>query len=123
MRIVEEVRRLRLELLKVEFGSYAEITAKMGRNRRDSTLTQIANGSANSKGGKPKTMGSPIARSLEAACNKPAGWMDTDPDLWPFALLDLERIRGLTKPERDNIEGAILILLEQLAAFQKRDAA
>lgn len=89
MRTIEEIRRLRLKQLAEEFGSYAELNAKLGNDRRDSSLSQIANQSSNSKGGSPKSMGSPTARSLERVCSKPRGWMDNDPSLGAAAAPSL----------------------------------
>lgn len=81
MKTVEQVRLERLRLLKEEFGSWAKLNELIELPARDSTLSQIANGSPNSKTKKPKTMGSDLARRLEASCKKEEGWMDTDPDL------------------------------------------
>lgn len=81
MKTVEEVRRARLSLLRKEVGTLVKLNEKIGLNKRDSTLSQILNSAKNSKTGKGKEMGSPLARRLEAACGKDLGWMDTDPDL------------------------------------------
>jgi hypothetical protein len=124
MRTVEEVRRIRLSLLLKEFGSYAILNEKLDRPRRDSTLSQIANESANSKGGSPKTMGSPMARALEHACGKEPAWMDTDPDLWPFEGVDHSAIRALDRRNLDRLEGALISTAIQLGLdVQKRTAA
>ena len=124
MRTVEEVRRLRLAQLVKEVGSYAELNDKTGRDRRDSTLSQIANQSKNSKSGGPKAMGSDVARALETACKKPTGWMDTDPDLWPFDSIDLDLLKKAGPRCIDKIEGAILLTAAQLGIdIEKRDAA
>lgn len=68
-------------MLKVEHGTLVALNEKIGLDRRDSTLSQILNSAKNSKTGKGKEMGSPMARKLEAACGKEIGWMDNDPDL------------------------------------------
>lgn len=68
-------------MLKVEYGTLVALNEKIGLDRRDSTLSQILNSAKNSKTGKGKEMGSPMARKLEAACGKEIGWMDTDPEL------------------------------------------
>lgn len=81
MKTVEEVRRERLLLLLKEYGTLVAINEKIGLTKRDSTLSQIVNSAKNSRTGKGKEMGSPMARKLEAACGKAPGWMDTDPDL------------------------------------------
>lgn len=104
MKTVEEVRRERLAMLVEEFGSLANLNERLGYVRRDSTLSQYLNSSKGSRTDKPKVMGSPVARRLEAACKKNAGWMDTDPDL----LLDIsEEARQLASafdglPEEDR---------------------
>ncbi|MGG4603149.1 hypothetical protein ACLPHZ_20650, partial [Alcaligenaceae bacterium Me47] len=80
MKTVEEVRRIRLKMLIKEVGgTAADLNRATGKNDRDSTYSQILNQSLASKTGKPKQMGSPLARALEEACGKPLGWMDTDP--------------------------------------------
>lgn len=79
MKTVEEIRRTRLAMLVKEIGSLADLSEKVHKSRRDSTLSQIMNGAIGSKTEKPKTMGSELARRLEAAFNKEPGWMDNDP--------------------------------------------
>lgn len=120
---MEEVRRLRLAMLVEEFGSYAELNAMTDMNRRDSSLSQIAGQSINSKGGSGKAMGSPMARKLEAACEKPRGWMDTDPELWPFENVDPDRVHALKPRERDMLEGALLSVAIQLGLQVNRVVA
>jgi hypothetical protein len=79
MKTIEEIRRLRLDALRDELGSWVAINGLMGYSARDSTLSQVSNASVNKKTGVPKSMGSDVARQLEAACKKPTGWMDNDP--------------------------------------------
>jgi hypothetical protein len=81
MKVVEDVRRERLQLLREEFGTLAALNEKLGLNSRDSTLSQYLNQSTGTKSEKPKVMGSAMARRLEQACGKEVGWMDTDPEL------------------------------------------
>ena len=92
-------------------------------NPLSSALSQIANQSPNSKGGASKTMGSPMARDLERACGKPRGWMGTDPDLWPFAEIDLDCVQKLGKPARNRLKGARLLVSIQLGLEVKRIVA
>lgn len=80
MKPVEETRLDRLRLLILKHGSAAELNRATGRNERDSTFSQILNGSLNSKTQKPKTMGSDMARQLEACLDLGRGWMDTPID-------------------------------------------
>jgi hypothetical protein len=108
MKTVEEVRRERLSILKNEAGSLVALNDKLGLNARDSTLSQILNGAKNSKTGKPKEMGSKLARDLERATGKEVGWMDTDPALLnhPFSndaatiAADIDTLEGR---DRDRV--------------------
>lgn len=78
MRTVEEVRRLRLAMLRERLGTLSELNERIGLLRRDSTLSQILN-RHQGKTGKPKEMGSDLARRIEQALQLEVGWMDTDP--------------------------------------------
>lgn len=123
MRTVEEVRRLRLRALVEEFGTYAELNQLLDRLPGDSTFSQIANQSPDSKSGKPKTMGSDQARRLEVVCGKPVGWMDTDPDfdelVWPFGPDAPQRdIARLPQPLLDQATGMLRTLLVQASALK-----
>lgn len=115
VKVVEEVRRERLLELREEFGSLAELNEALGFTRTDSTLSQIINRSANSKTKTPKTMGSPLARDLEAAAKKPRGWMDTDPAMgWPFENLTRSRFDRLTERQKGAVEMAVLEAIQKL---------
>jgi hypothetical protein len=78
MRTVEEVRRIRLAMLRERYGTLSELNARLGLLRRDSTLSQILN-SSRSSAGKTKIMGSDLARRIEETLELEVGWMDTDP--------------------------------------------
>lgn len=74
MKTVGEVRLENLEALVREFGTLDAVAT-----RAESTpvyLSQLRNGTPDQKTGKSRQMGNAIARRLEAACGKPAGWMD-----------------------------------------------
>lgn len=129
MKTVEEVRRERLLMLKAELGTLVALNEKIGLDKRDSTLSQILNSAPNSKTGKGKEMGSPMARKLETLCGKEVGWMDTDPDLTreirvfrpDTAALALE-IDALPKGEdRDRVMRLCLDVVE-MAKPRPRDA-
>lgn len=125
MNTVEEVRRLRLAQLLNEFRTYAELNSRLGNTSRDSTLSQIASESIGSKTGKPKAMGSPMARRLEKACDKPEGWMDRDPEcdrVWPFAgRVDVERISKLPADLLSEAVGALNEVLRRAEASSGKD--
>lgn len=115
MRTVEETRRLRLRELLREHGSWSALNTALGRNKLDSTFSQIVNESAGSKSRAPKQMGSPLARDMEAKLNKERGWMDTDPDLAaPDASDDVA-------PPPLTLEAALPRVLDALADAQQRD--
>lgn len=119
MNTVEEVRRLRLNQLKQEHGSWVALNRLLGQPDRDSTLSQCANASSGSRTSKPKSMGSPLARRLESVCKKEEGWMDTDPvfdgaNLWPFDIVPVARIMSLSPTQRGAVQGAMLEALERL---------
>lgn len=82
MKVIAQIRRERLAQLVRETGlTYADISVRLGRSRRDATLSQIANAAKNTRTGRPRQMGDDQARALEAAFDKPQGWFDADPDL------------------------------------------
>lgn len=77
MKPVEEIRRDNLQQLVQQSGGISSLNTRLGRSARDSTFNQILNRSVNSKGGKPKSMGPRMARSIEEALSLQEGWMDT----------------------------------------------
>ncbi|GAB2913874.1 hypothetical protein [Paralcaligenes ginsengisoli] len=119
MKTVEEVRRIRLKMLINEVGGRAaDLNRATGKIDRDSTYSQILNQSLGSKTGKPKQMGSPLARELEIARNKEVGWMDTDPDLsneaWPFSVIQKSRILALDREDIIRLEAALQVIAKKL---------
>jgi len=124
MKTVEEVRRLRLAMLREQFGTYVELNRMLNLSERDSTLSQIANQSFNKSTQSHKTMGSPLARDLERVARKPPGWMDTDPDIWPFPNIDPDKVRNTGALNIARLEGALLATAAQVGVeIGKQDAA
>lgn len=74
-----DIRRMRLEELRKRFGSLTELNRALGRSDRDYTLGQILKQSPDSKTGKPRQMGSVMARQIEAKLGLPRGWIDSMP--------------------------------------------
>lgn len=70
---VEQTRLDNLRLLVTEKGTIAAVAEAAGTPA--SYLSQILT-RAPSRTGKPRDIGSQLARKLEAGCTKPAGWMD-----------------------------------------------
>lgn len=119
MKTVEEVRRIRLKMLINEVGgTAADLNRATGKIDRDSTYSQILNQSLGSKTGRPKQMGSPMARALEESRGKPVGWMDTDPDLsddaWPFPTISKSSILTLDRLDIVRLEAALRVSAKEL---------
>jgi hypothetical protein len=81
MAIVEETRRVRLQMLVKRHGSMASLCEKLGYARNETaTLTRILNANIrHDRDGKPYNMGSPMARQIEEKLSLDLGWMDTPP--------------------------------------------
>lgn len=77
---IADIRRERLLLLVEHFRGYAGLNAALGRLSRDATLNQIAVQSPDSKTGRPRSMGTRLARKIEEHLGLPNGWMDSDPE-------------------------------------------
>lgn len=101
MKTIEQIRRHRLDELAKEFGSLAALNERLGNTRTDSTLSQIRTQPA-------KFMGSDIARRLESVCGKEVGWMDNDPSLWPFQLVDHGKLMSLPPQALAQIQFGLL---------------
>ena len=83
---IEETRRMRLDLLLKEHGSFAELNEKLSWPRTDSRLSRIKNQNARTdRDGKVFQMGSPMAREIETSLGLETGWMDT-PLTWAESL-------------------------------------
>jgi hypothetical protein len=117
VKTVEEIRRDRLQQLVEDHGSYAALNEKIGLERRDSTLNQIGKQSQNSKTKTPKTMGSPMARRIEAALKLEPGWMDNEPSAaaiaWPFEFVDESRYRKLGSGDQGYAQGKMMAAIEE----------
>ncbi len=67
-------------MLLEKHGSFAKLNEALGWTRTDSRLSRIKNQNQRTdRDGKTFQMGSPMARSIEAALKLPVGWMDTAP--------------------------------------------
>lgn len=120
-------------MLRKEHGNltFSEMNVRLGRLRRDATLSQVAQAAPNTRTGRPRQMGDDQARDIERAFDKPVGWMDRDPEmdaleerlrsltpqepaavyrLWPFSRVTAEQWIALAPPQRDAVEQLILNL-------------
>ncbi|MEH3087693.1 MAG: S24 family peptidase [Xylophilus ampelinus] len=74
MKTIGEIRLANLEQLVRELGTLEAVAS-----RAESTsvyLSQVRNGTIDQKTGKPRQMGTAMARRIEKGCGKPEGWMD-----------------------------------------------
>lgn len=77
MRTLADVRRENLiELLK-KYPSIADFNVAIGRERYSPMITQIKNESGKTNG-RPRRMGTALAREIEQRLALPDGWMDDD---------------------------------------------
>lgn len=146
MRCIGEIRRLRLLRLKQELGlTFAEMSVRLGRSRRDATLSQIAQSAPNSRSGRPRQLGDDQARLLERTFEREVGWMDRDPLLdelearlgghhvhdsgldlpygWPLKRVRPRQLMDLTEAQRDAVEALILSMLPAEETAQLRNSA
>lgn len=126
MKVIGEIRRERLAQLREELRgiSFADMNERMGRNRRDATLSQVSQAAPNTRTGRARQIGDDQARDIETAFNKPHGWMDRDPEIdhlqaqlqassgatdgaWPFGTIRPEQWQALSQQQRDAVEQLI----------------
>lgn len=129
MKTVGQIRVDNVALLVKENGTLEAVAELAGTS--SVYLSQIRNASLDQSTGRPRQMGTPMARRLEAACNKPLGWMDTPHAAedasteaapsnivraaqWPFEQLDREKLGKLSHNDALRLEGAILTAAAQL---------
>lgn len=70
---IEEIRHNNLKLLIAERGSLTAVAD--AADTAMNYLSQIINGT-HAQSGKARSVGTKLARKLEAGCGKPDGWMD-----------------------------------------------
>lgn len=137
MQTIAEIRRARLGELRTKHRTWAEINRKLGMLTRDATFSQIWNRAPDSRTGRPREMGTELARKIEDALELPRGWMDTSQTTaaitvaaeprrapygvsagWPFSF-DRSRFDTLSKPDRNRVEGAALAIIIECEARPK----
>lgn len=119
MQTVFETRKIRLAMLKRQYGKWVPLNLAIGWTKTNTRLSQIHSGAIRKDRGTPFVMGDVMARQIEIALKLPEGWLDTPPtyaeldgdsrpaqmitamenipaDLWPTAMRLLD---ALGKPE------------------------
>lgn len=75
-------------------------------------ISQLLNRSPDSKTGKPRQIGDPMARKMEAGCNKPEGWMD-NVHTWPAHVqVVLAAMENMTPWQLDQTVKVVAALSE-----------
>lgn len=74
MKTIADIRHENLVALIKELGTSEAVADASQTN--PVYISQLLNRAPDSKTGKPRQIGDPLARKLEAGCGKPEGWMD-----------------------------------------------
>jgi hypothetical protein len=113
MRTVEEIRTARLAQLIEEAGSVQAVAERMEKSL--SQISQLKTMAAHSTSGRPRVIGSDLAREFEEKFAKPRGWMDNDPakdapaprlpfaDLGPFEAQLITLYRRLSADQQHDV--------------------
>ena len=75
MQTIDEIRHARFLLLLEEAGSVKALADRLEVS--SAQVSQIKNRSTHSLTGRPRSIGTDLARKAESAFEKPLGWMDT----------------------------------------------
>ncbi|MGK0703700.1 hypothetical protein ACSFCW_09455 [Yokenella regensburgei] len=107
MQTVEEIRREWLIELINRHKTIANLNLALGRAKTDATLSQIKNQAVDSKSGKPRNMGSPLAREIENKLGLEPGTLDhplyeQETDRWAAYKNADEAIKALVDYLLDN---------------------
>jgi hypothetical protein len=83
MKPIGETRRINLELLITQTKTLDALALLAGTS--PIYLSQLRHRAVDSKTGKPREMGTAMARRLEVACGKEVGWLDQERSQEPFS--------------------------------------
>ena len=113
MATISDTRRARLEVLIAQHGgSLRALAETAGLN--EAYLSQIRTRQPDSKTGRPRQMGDKLARTLEARCSLPAGWMDESTGMSPEASSIATLFDQLPPAAREQYAAVILAMLRPL---------
>lgn len=76
MKTIDEIRRDNIQVLIDECGGNKALSDLLGKS--EAQVSQLLNGSRDSKTGKPRGMNNTTARAIEEKCGKERGWLDND---------------------------------------------
>lgn len=70
--------------------------------------------------GKRSNIDSKAARKIEASMGKEIGWMDSDPDLWPFNTISMEQFSRLPERFKGMAEQEVRRVIEEWESSRQR---
>lgn len=108
MKTVEEMRHEWLTRLIEQHGTVAALNDALGRARTDATLLQIKNMAPNTRSGKPRNMGSDLAREIEERLGFERGLLDNPVNALPpvFTAAQSSPAPGYIRFDRLDIQAA-----------------
>lgn len=99
MKTIADIRLENLELLIEEIGSGEAVAEKAGTS--PVYLSQLRHKAIDSKTGKPRQIGDPLARKLEGGCGKEVGWMDNSHQLATHRDIRIANVLKIMKSMED----------------------
>lgn len=112
MQTIEEIRVLRLLILRKEFGGNTALAEKLGISTAQ--LSQWINQSPDSKTKKPRTMSSESARKVEIITGKERGWMDQPVYSNDQKLMNMfDTLTTMDEPELKKINDVIKVIFPE----------
>lgn len=119
MKTIDEIRRANLLLLIEECGTGRGAAAKLATvtGVKAPMISQYSR-AVKGKSGKPRAMGSEVARQMEHGMGKEPGWMDMDhsPARTVGEADQLDMLRRLTPGQLDRVFGMVEEFVELNAA-------
>lgn len=104
MKTIDDIRREWLAELISRHGTIANLNIALGLSRTDGTLSQIKNQAKDSKTGKPRVMGTKLAREIEEKLGLEIGTLDHSID-------DIRKYKELESYYEADIESKAVIEL------------
>lgn len=103
-RPMRRVRRLRLDALIAAFGGATQLADLAGSQKTHLSAIQAGN----------RDVGDVLATKIEEATGQEFGWMDIDPDLWPFRQISHQKVLALDISQLAMLEAAVALSAERL---------
>lgn len=123
VKTIAEIRLLNLEALIKRLGTLEKVAAAAGSSAI--YLSQIRHKAKSSKNGRPREMGTDMARRIEAGAGLEVGWMDVDHSGASYpAAAALPTVHTVQEPHagysENAVEAAVMALAKHLTAAPER---